>query len=362
MIPLSKSSFHFVSELDWYFQSLTNIIIRFQLSSKTHWASIYVHHKGGDLGKLPSFPRILESLPSFMSAEQTLVTCGLSTLSELHSQYPLADSSFIEIWKKGQSRGGMSTLALEAKRWSADESKRPRLTILYQSYSHLDGVNIARDNQFFWATIEIKETFVPMARGGTIHPQYFPWSVKSFGEKPMLSVLKTSHQELAKSINEDGSPMNHSIARLAARVFELVDEVSPQNQVTDVLVSLKTSKSQERLRYAMTRKAFKEKVGSISLKSEDAAMKALRHTAFIALGSNVGDRIAMLEAACALMKVEGIQVQRTSALYETTPMYLEDQERFINGVCQVRLLLVYSAFGLCVNVHRSAQHYPHNSC
>lgn len=63
------------------------------------------------------------------------------------------------------------------------------------------------------------------------------------------------------------------------------------------------------------------------------------HAAYIALGSNVDDRMALIESACKLMETRGIEIERTSALYETAPMYYENQQPFINGVCQVRQFL-----------------------
>lgn len=57
--------------------------------------------------------------------------------------------------------------------------------------------------------------------------------------------------------------------------------------------------------------------------------------AYIALGSNLGDRIAEIERACNEMDARGIKVTKTSSLWETEPMYYEDQERFVNGVCEV---------------------------
>ena len=59
------------------------------------------------------------------------------------------------------------------------------------------------------------------------------------------------------------------------------------------------------------------------------------HRAYIALGSNLADRISMIETACREMRNQGIVVMRSSALYETQPMYLEDQQPFINGACKV---------------------------
>ncbi|KAL2109550.1 hypothetical protein VUR80DRAFT_2328 [Thermomyces stellatus] len=60
-----------------------------------------------------------------------------------------------------------------------------------------------------------------------------------------------------------------------------------------------------------------------------------RKRAYVALGSNVGDRVAMIERACREMDVRGVRVVRTSGLWETAPMYVLDQDKFINGVCEV---------------------------
>ena len=60
------------------------------------------------------------------------------------------------------------------------------------------------------------------------------------------------------------------------------------------------------------------------------------HRAFIALGSNLGDRIAMIEKACKEMEVrDNIRIVRTSSLWETKAMYVLDQGNFINGTCEV---------------------------
>lgn len=57
--------------------------------------------------------------------------------------------------------------------------------------------------------------------------------------------------------------------------------------------------------------------------------------AYVALGSNMGDRIQWIEKACNEMDARGIRVNRTSSLWETEPMYVLDQDRFVNGVCEV---------------------------
>lgn len=59
------------------------------------------------------------------------------------------------------------------------------------------------------------------------------------------------------------------------------------------------------------------------------------HRAFIALGSNMGDRIGTIEKACLELERMHIKVKRTSSLFETVPMYVLEQDPFLNGVCEV---------------------------
>jgi hypothetical protein len=65
--------------------------------------------------------------------------------------------------------------------------------------------------------------------------------------------------------------------------------------------------------------------------------------AFIALGSNLGDRIDWIEQACRRMaSIPQINLVKTSSLWETDPMYVVDQDKFINGVCEVSFVSSYS--------------------
>ncbi|PWZ02135.1 Dihydropteroate synthase [Testicularia cyperi] len=60
------------------------------------------------------------------------------------------------------------------------------------------------------------------------------------------------------------------------------------------------------------------------------------HMAAIALGSNVGDRAANIDAAVTeLGRTDGCVVVDTSFLYETAPMYMLDQPRFLNAACRI---------------------------
>lgn len=75
------------------------------------------------------------------------------------------------------------------------------------------------------------------------------------------------------------------------------------------------------------------------LRREMSANIKSHRKAYIALGSNVGDRLDMIEKAClALDQDPNIKITRTSSLYETEPMYVQDQARFLNGACEVDAL------------------------
>lgn len=68
-----------------------------------------------------------------------------------------------------------------------------------------------------------------------------------------------------------------------------------------------------------------------------------KRKAYIALGSNLGDRVGMVENACNEMSARGIYITQTSSLWETEPMYVLDQNSFVNGACEVGLCFFLSS-------------------
>lgn len=66
------------------------------------------------------------------------------------------------------------------------------------------------------------------------------------------------------------------------------------------------------------------------------ALGKLQKTAFLGLGSNLGDRLGHLSLALqALNESEGIKLVRWSSVYETEPWGYTDQPRFLNCAVQV---------------------------
>lgn len=63
-------------------------------------------------------------------------------------------------------------------------------------------------------------------------------------------------------------------------------------------------------------------------------------TAYIGIGSNLGDREENLNKAInTLTRVNGIEVLRTSQLYDTAPIGYTDQPNFLNGVVEIKTKL-----------------------
>lgn len=60
---------------------------------------------------------------------------------------------------------------------------------------------------------------------------------------------------------------------------------------------------------------------------------------FIAVGSNIGDRVGHIRNAIHLLEASGCKLISTSRLYESEPMYVTDQDLFMNGVIEMSTAL-----------------------
>lgn len=62
--------------------------------------------------------------------------------------------------------------------------------------------------------------------------------------------------------------------------------------------------------------------------------------AYLSLGSNLGDRLALLrEAEARLSRMPGIRILARSSIYETEPVGFSDQPWFLNRVLQIETTL-----------------------
>ena len=71
-------------------------------------------------------------------------------------------------------------------------------------------------------------------------------------------------------------------------------------------------------------------------------------TAYLGLGSNVGNREANLREALERLEAAGIRVTRRSSIYETEPQGLRDQPWFLNAVVEVETDLLAPQLLACM--------------
>lgn len=58
--------------------------------------------------------------------------------------------------------------------------------------------------------------------------------------------------------------------------------------------------------------------------------------AYVALGSNLGDKQQNLQTALEHLRAKGVEVVRVSSFLETEPYGVTDQPGFVNAVCEVQ--------------------------
>ena len=148
------------------------------------------------------------------------------------------------------------------------------------------------------------------------------------------------HQNLMGFLRTTKDDFGESMALNTAKLsFELADKQYRHRHLRETVVSIKgledsRMNSFSACRIALSRLQYEQAQASMLVSTTEPRW----HQAYVALGSNVGDRISLIESACHEMDGRGLRVNRTGALYETKAMYLEDQNPFINGACEVRSL------------------------
>ncbi|CCD25727.1 trifunctional dihydropteroate synthetase/dihydrohydroxymethylpterin pyrophosphokinase/dihydroneopterin aldolase FOL1 NDAI_0F04090 [Naumovozyma dairenensis CBS 421] len=80
---------------------------------------------------------------------------------------------------------------------------------------------------------------------------------------------------------------------------------------------------------------------SFDLPVENDSMKTLIpntwNTAYLAFGSNIGDKLQYIESAITILSNDPkIKITQTSSLFESEPMYFKDQDPFMNGCIQIK--------------------------
>lgn len=173
------------------------------------------------------------------------------------------------------------------------------------------------------------------------------------GQKFIVSaVLYTSTREagqtddLTKSIHY--GEVSHFIRRfLEDHTYQLLETVA--ERLAEELL-LKTE------RLEGVRLEIKKPWAPVGLPLETVSVEIERswHTAYIALGSNMGDKRAYLDLGVeGLRRTKGCQISAVSDYVATEPYGVTDQDEFLNGAMKIRTLL--TPFELLKRLHEIEQ-------
>ncbi len=173
------------------------------------------------------------------------------------------------------------------------------------------------------------------------------------GQKFIVSaVLYTSTREagqtddLTKSIHY--GEVSHFIRRfLEDHTYQLLETVA--ERLAEELL-LKTEHLEG------VRLEIKKPWAPVGLPLETVSVEIERswHTAYIALGSNMGDKRAYLELGVeGLRRTKGCQISAVSDYLATEPYGVTDQDEFLNGAMKIRTLL--TPFELLKRLHEIEQ-------
>ncbi len=145
------------------------------------------------------------------------------------------------------------------------------------------------------------------------------------------------HEQLVQIAQRDTTSNAEDLgSHLAEKAFVLADAKYPHNRIGKVVVKLTSFEtSNDFWKDVAEISRERSEIGHLNKARQDLVEAQGKHRAFIALGANLGDRISNIEEACRILNSRGIKVVKTSCLYETAPMYVVDQDQFINGACEV---------------------------
>ncbi|MDD5439408.1 MAG: 2-amino-4-hydroxy-6-hydroxymethyldihydropteridine diphosphokinase [Candidatus Omnitrophica bacterium] len=87
-------------------------------------------------------------------------------------------------------------------------------------------------------------------------------------------------------------------------------------------------------------------------------------TAYIGIGSNLGDRQANIDTALVVLEHSGkVRITRRSSIYETEPVGGPPQGKYLNGVIEIETdLMPYDLLNLLKGIERNLGRVPNVRC
>src|SRR5665811_509985 len=200
--------------------------------------------------------------------------------------------------------------------------------------------------------------------------------LKLFGYHGVKQEEKTSGQnflfnisiDIAKDSSEkDGSYQDNILNTVNySEIITLVKEINSNNRfnlletfsevLAEKIISYSPLILKVKVRIEKISPPIKESIRSVGVElelernpnSHDYEPKTSKKSiVFLSLGSNLGDREKNLRDAVKKLKAnQNLDVISISSIYETEPMYVENQEYFYNIVLKAAIKSAYSAFEL----------------
>lgn len=200
--------------------------------------------------------------------------------------------------------------------------------------------------------------------------------LKLFGYHGVKQEEKTSGQnflfnisiDIAKeSFEKDGLYQDNILNTVNySEIITLVKEINSNNRfnlletfsevLAEKIISYSPLILKVKVRIEKISPPIKESIGSVGVElelernpnSHDYEPKTSKKSiVFLSLGSNLGDREKNLRDAVKKLKAnQNLDIISISSIYETEPMYVENQEYFYNIVLKAAIKSAYSAFEL----------------
>lgn len=221
-----------------------------------------------------------------------------------------------------------------------------------------------------WRTIDRAGLQISIGSKHTIHTPILDQAIGNHGQTwdrshPMWKLAETELRELdydpvlelhfmlKKSAEKLFAKTRHDppLVPLLSSVFQLSDSRNDVPCLDEVQIRINdyikvprfsTEKYAEHPHLRLSRAEYNRLESNFALKPSSYPHR----TAYVAMGSNLGDTVANIDKACREMAKVGIMVNRSSSLYQSKPMYFEEQENFVNCVCEVCMLTCYDPIQL----------------
>lgn len=142
---------------------------------------------------------------------------------------------------------------------------------------------------------------------------------------PNQSPDRNNYKTIARQVSEFVE--NSKYETLETMVIAICDVVLAQCNVDKVTVKVQKPSA---LMFALAGVEITKSKEVAEKKDED-----IINIAYLAVGTNLGDRHGNIQRAISELKARNIKVTDTSYLYETAPMYVEDQPKFLNAALKV---------------------------